>query len=325
MKNNNTSRFDVFNGDADGLCALHQLRLVDSADSELVTGPKREIDLLKRVQAQAGDTVTVLDISLAKNRTALDAILAAGAHVRYFDHHQPGELPVHPHFEAYIDMDAQVCTSLLVDRFLQGKQRIWAVIAAFGDNLEEAARRAAEPLALSGAQLAQLQSLGVCLNYNGYGETLADLFFDPAELYRQVHAYADPFAFIDESPAYSVLKTGYAEDMARVTDLQPIEDRPGGRVFRLPAEKWARRVSGVLGNRLAVQSPRQAHAVLTAKPSGGYLVSVRAPKATASGADEVCGQFASGGGRRAAAGINHLDENELDGFMTIFYHTFKNE
>lgn len=82
---------DVFNGDADGLCALHQLRLSEPADSELITGPKREISLLQRVDACAGDRVTVLDIALSKNRPALDTLLKAGAHVRYFDHHQPGE------------------------------------------------------------------------------------------------------------------------------------------------------------------------------------------------------------------------------------------
>ncbi|WP_363153578.1 hypothetical protein [Thiobacillus sp.] len=60
---------DVFNGDADGLCALHQLRLADPADSELVTGPKRDISLLKRVQAHAGDRITVLDIALSKTVT----------------------------------------------------------------------------------------------------------------------------------------------------------------------------------------------------------------------------------------------------------------
>jgi len=44
---------DVFNGDADGLCALHQLRLAEPVDGELVTGLKREIDLLDRVHADA--------------------------------------------------------------------------------------------------------------------------------------------------------------------------------------------------------------------------------------------------------------------------------
>lgn len=314
---------DVFNGDADGICALHQLRLAEPVDSLLVTGPKREISLLKRVQAQTGDHVTVLDIALSKNRIALDAVLSTGAQVRYFDHHQPGEIPVHPRFESYIDTDSQICTSLLVDRYLQGQQRIWAVTAAFGDNLAESAYQAAQILSLSSDQLRQLQSLGECLNYNGYGETLADLFFDPAELYQHLHTYTDPFCFIHESPAYQVLKAGYAEDMSYAISVKAIEDRPAGRVYRLPAQKWARRISGVFGNLLAVHSPAQAHAVLTAKAEGGYIVSVRAPKLTSTGADEVCGQFETGGGRRGAAGINHLSESELDRFMTIFYTIFK--
>lgn len=316
-------KIDVFNGDADGICALHQLRLVDPIHSELVTGPKREIDLLKRVEARAGDQITVLDIALSKNRDDVDRLLQQGARIRYFDHHQPGVIPNHPGFESHIDTDAKLCTSLLVDQYLHGKQRIWAVTAAFGDNLGESARLAAQTLGLSLEQLAQLQSLGECLNYNGYGETLADLFFDPAELYQQLHVYTDPFCFIHESLAYRVLKAGYAEDMSQAISVKPIEDRLAGRVYRLPAQKWARRIAGVFGNLLAVQSPAQAHAVLTEKTEGGYVVSVRAPKSTLEGADEVCSQFESGGGRRGAAGINHLPENELDRFMTIFYTTFK--
>ena len=314
---------DVFNGDADGICALHQLRLADPADSELVTGPKRDIGLLKRVTAGGGDRVTVLDIALSKNREALDRLLAAGARVRYFDHHQPGEIPAHPNLDAHIDTDANVCTSLLVNDFLQGSRRVWAVTAAFGDNLADSARQAAAPLGLTAGQLAQLQSLGECLNYNGYGETLEDLFFDPAELYRQLRPFADPFAFIAESPAYRTLKAGYEDDMARAIAVPAAETRPGGRIFMLPAEKWARRISGVFGNQLAVASPEQAHAVLTAKPGGGYVVSVRAPLATKAGADQLCSQFESGGGRKGAAGINHLPESGLGRFIAGFFDVFR--
>jgi hypothetical protein len=316
------SLIDVFNGDADGLCALQQLRLSDPAESELVTGPKRDIGLLKRVQARAGDRVTVLDIALSKNRDALDRLLAAGAQVRYFDHHQPGDIPAHPNFESHIDTDANVCTSLLVNRHLQGRQQAWAVTGAFGDNLADAARQAAAPLDLSAGQLAQLQSLGECLNYNGYGDTLDDLFFDPADLYRQLRPFADPFAFLAESPAYQTLKTGYQDDMARAVTVNPMEARTTGRIFMLPAEKWARRISGVFGNQLAVESPAQAHAVLTAKAGGGYLVSVRAPLVDRSGADDLCSQFDSGGGRRGAAGINHLPEGEIGRFIALFFQTF---
>ena len=47
--------YDVFNGDADGLCSLQQIRLAEPADSVLVTGVKRDIALLARVPAGAGD------------------------------------------------------------------------------------------------------------------------------------------------------------------------------------------------------------------------------------------------------------------------------
>lgn len=314
---------DVFNGDADGLCALHQLRLADPAESELVTGPKRDISLLKRVQARPGDRVTVLDIALSKNRDALDRLLAAGVLVRYFDHHQPGDIPAHPNFEAHIDTDANVCTSLLVNRHLQDRHLAWAVTAAFGDNLADAARAAAAPLDLSADQLSQLQSLGECLNYNGYGDTLDDLFFDPAELYRLMRPFADPFAFIAEAAAYQTLKAGYQGDMARAVAVSAAEARASGRIFMLPAEKWARRISGVFGNQLAVESPAQAHAVLTAKPEGGYVVSVRAPLNAKSGADVLCSQFDTGGGRKAAAGINHLPESELGRFIAAFFDIYK--
>ena len=130
---------DVFNGDADGLCALHQLRLVHPAESLLVTGVKRDTRLLQKVRAGPGDCVTVLDISLDQNRDALLGLLERGIEVQYFDHHYAGSIPEHPHLKACIDSDPQVCTSMLVDRQLSGAARVWAVVAAFGDNLGESA------------------------------------------------------------------------------------------------------------------------------------------------------------------------------------------
>jgi hypothetical protein len=108
------------------------------------------------------------------------------------------------------------------------------VTAAFGDNLADAARQAALPLGLSVDQLAQLQSLGECLNYNGYGETLGDLFFDPAELYRQLRPYADPFAFIAESPPIEPENRLPGRHGARRCRALP--KRALRRVFMLPAE-----------------------------------------------------------------------------------------
>jgi single-stranded DNA-specific DHH superfamily exonuclease len=318
-------QFDVFNGDADGVCALHQMRLAFPAESTLITGPKREIDLLKRVEAKAGDVVLVLDVALAKNRAALDRLLDKGVTVRYFDHHQPGEIPQHAAFEPHINTSPDTCTSLLVNDYLAGRHLIWAVTAAFGDNLEASARAAAGPLNLSEAQLNQIKELGECLNYNGYGETLEDLHYDPAELYQIVHRYDDPFDLIQVEPAFQVLRTGYAEDMAKASEILPAINRESGRVFILPAEKWARRISGVFGNLLASTAPAQAHAVLTRKLEGGYVVSVRAPLTNKARADEICSQFETGGGRKGAAGINHLPEEEVDRFIRVFYENYSNE
>lgn len=311
------THYDVFNGDADGICALHQLRLAYPAASQLVTGVKRDITLLERVVAKPGDNITVLDISLDKNREALLALLERGVQVVWFDHHFSGDVPAHRDFEVHIDRAPDICTSLLVDRFLQGRYRIWAVVGAFGDNLHAAARRTAEPLQLSADQLDALQSLGTCLNYNGYGETLADLHFPPDELYRLLHRHADPFAFIAEEPAFRQLQQGYAEDMAKAEGLQPELETQTCALYILPDAPWSRRVSGSFGNRLAQSRPNRAHAILTRR-LGGYTVSVRAPLAAPTGADELCRRFDSGGGRKAAAGINCLPEAKVEEFVAQF-------
>ena len=63
--------YDVFNGDADGILALVQLRLAEPKESQLITGVKRDISLLKRVDVEQASSVTVLDISMEKNQEAL--------------------------------------------------------------------------------------------------------------------------------------------------------------------------------------------------------------------------------------------------------------
>ena len=137
--------YDVFNGDADGLCALQQLRLADPRDSVLVTGVKRDIALLDRVAAGEGDEVVALDISLDKNRDALLGLLERGVRVRYFDHHYPGEIPEHPGLDSHIETLPDKGTSLLVDDYLGGRYRAWAVVGTFGDNFDAAPRHAPTP------------------------------------------------------------------------------------------------------------------------------------------------------------------------------------
>jgi hypothetical protein len=316
------SVIDVFNGDADGLCALHQLRLSEPASATLVTGVKRDIKLLGRVSASRADQVTVLDVSLDSNRAPLLTMLDAGVQVTYFDHHFSGEIPQHENLVAHIDTAADVCTSLLVDRHMGGRWRNWAIVAAFGDNLREVGLRLAQEAGLSDAQTAAFSRLGECLNYNAYGETVQDLHFDPADLFRQMQPYPDPARFIAESDTFKRLSQGYEEDLACAVALKPHAEAPHATAIVMPDAPWARRVSGVYANQLSQAQPGRAHAILSTNSRGGYTVSVRAPIARASGADDLCRRFPTGGGRKAAAGINDLPRSDLDRFIVEFQRAF---
>jgi hypothetical protein len=306
------THYDAFNGDADGLCALHQLRLASPVDSVLVTGAKRDIALLQRIAASPGDTVTALDISLESNRAALVGLLELGVSVEFFDHHYAGDIPAHPGLVTHIDPAPGVCTGILVDRHLAGAHRVWAVVAAYGDNLAAAARELSAPLALDAERTNVLVELGENLAYNAYGDTEADLVVHPAALYRIMHAYADPFRFVEHEAVLRTIGDARRTDLERARAVRPVATGARSAVYVLPDAAWSRRVRGAIGNELANASPRRAHAVLTPHPLGGYVVSVRAPLAQATGADALCRQFASGGGRAAAAGIDRLPADRID-------------
>ncbi|MEM7135631.1 MAG: DHH family phosphoesterase [Myxococcota bacterium] len=318
------ARIDIFNGDADGICALTQLHNAEPRESRLVTGVKRDIALVAKADLKAGDQVTVLDISFDKNRDGVERALEAGASVFYVDHHFAGEVPEHSELETIIDTDPNVCTSLLVNGYLGGAYVEWAVTGAFGDNLKDTARAIAAPLELSEAQLALLDTLGTCINYNGYGASLEDLHFAPDELFGLVSPFPSPFTFVHEAPqTFEALETGYRQDMAAAAAIEPAQENDATSVVILPDEPWARRVSGVYGNELANREPSRAHAVLTERADGTYLVSVRAPLADKRGADTLCRQFPTGGGRAAAAGINALPADQLGAFVTALEATYR--
>lgn len=317
------THFCAFNGDADGICALQQLRLAEPGEVVLVTGVKRDIELLGRVPATEGDSCTVLDVSLDVNRAGLIALLDRGVKVRYFDHHYAGEIPAHPGFEAHLDPSPEVCTSLLVDRALHGRHRLWALVGVFGDSLTKQGLALSTELGLDGESTEDLKMLGVCINYNAYGETVADLRVAPQSLAEQVFPFADPRDFIRNSPLYRELRDGFREDMERASGLEPIERAPGAIVFVLPDQAWARRVSGTLANDLAKAHAGNAIALLSPKSSGGYLVSVRVPTGSRVMADDFCRKYKTGGGRSTAAGINDLPAASLDGFTRHFAEEFQ--
>jgi hypothetical protein len=178
---------------------------------------------------------------------------------------------------------------------------------------------------LSVSEIATLQELGILLNYNGYGASTDDLFFHPKVLYKKLRHYQTPFDFLNnDSMTYQSLADGYRQDMTLALQAPIIHETANTAVIELPEEKWARRISGVFGNELANQNPERAHAVIKAKDDGNFLVSVRAPLNNKQGADQLVSLFPTGGGRKAAAGINALPAIMLDEFFLAFDKQYGN-
>jgi len=309
--------YDIFNGDADGIISLIQLRLAQPMTSTLVTGVKRDIQLVQNVQIQPQDSVTILDISMEKNIAALTKILSQDIAVFYADHHRAGDIPNVDNLTALIDLDANTCTALIVDKHLQGAFHSWAICAAYGDNLIAKADQLADEAGYSDVQKEQLKELGTLINYNGYGAQLSDLHFDPAELYRLLLAYPSPFDVISDTKSpFKKLQSAYQSDLQQAMAIAAQHQSSLLSVFELPDQAWSRRISGVYGNLLANKNPNSAFIVLTKnapveEQPQTYLVSLRAPLNNKQGAGDICSQFDTGGGRAAAAGINSLSEDDL--------------
>lgn len=307
------AHFDIFNGDADGIFSLIQLRKDNPIDSLKITGVKRDILLLEKCVATQGDSITVLDISMERNQQALNELLAKNVKVFYADHHRKSDITSSNLLDAHIDLSPEICTSLIIDKILNGKYRLWAIAGAYGDNLISVADKLCEESKLSKEQRDFLLDLGTLVNYNGYGLTTEDLHFEPAKLFDLLINYDSPFELLaDKHSPYHLLKSAFNQDINQIDDL-PVHYIDGQlSVLILPNEAYSRRVSGVLSNRLANSAPDKAHIVLTTNKDDSYTVSLRAPMNNKQGADVICSSFETGGGRASAAGINKLQKNQLD-------------
>lgn len=315
--------YDIFNGDADGIFALHQYRLAHPEPStHLITGVKRDISLMSRVEQVSDSTICVFDLSLASNLSALETVLQNNNTVHYYDHHFAGDIPVSPFLHTCIDPSAETCTSVLVNKATEDKINPWAICGAFGDNLHKLAQKMAESIGLSKNQTFQLHELGELFNYNGYGSSLADLHFPPEDLYKAVRPYHNPFDYIDNAVQLEALRDGYKEDLEKAMQQQEMQGSAKNRVYFFPDATWARRVGGVFSNLKAQERKDCAHALITENSNRTLRISVRAPLENRIGADTLCKQFQTGGGRAAAAGINYLPTEMLDNFLLTFQSTF---
>jgi hypothetical protein len=319
--------FDLINGDADGIFSLLQLRQVEPRpDAELVTGVKRDIKLFPRIadRAVAGDRITALDISMAKNTAGLVQVLEAGADVLYIDHHQTGDIPESDALTVLTSDAKESCTAFLTDGYLKGAKSAWAICGAYGDNFQGLAARIAKARGLD-VPMGRLRELGELVNYNAYGLTVDDLHFHPAELYRILLDYPGPVEFLeDDHPAFETLKAGYHSDWDIAQSARELDVSDAGQILALPAKPASNRISGLFGNALVDEEPEKAFAVLTELEGEtiAYRVSIRAPRGRSTGsAADLASQF-GGGGRAAAAGIDHLPSSDLEDFSKAFRKAF---
>ncbi len=310
---------DIFNGDADGIFALHQYRLhLPLTEVRLVTGVKRDICLLKQLEELKNCSLTVFDISLDSNRASLQRLLGQGNSVSYFDHHFAGSPLASAALETYIDTSPETCTSLIVNTVLKNRFALWAICGAFGDNLHGAALKLAGIFHLSEKQITALQELGELFNYNGYGSVIEDLLVHPQELYLAIKPYADPFEYLEHSQHIAILRDAYKADIALALQEREVESFGKNRVYQFPDRPWARRIGGVFSNIKARERTSAAHTIITENQDGSLRISVRAPLDDKRNADTLCKLFPTGGGRAGAAGINSLPKDKLEQFLQSF-------
>jgi len=96
--------------------------------------------LLQQIPCAERADLTVPDISVEAPVEQQRYVLAARGSNEYFDHHSASQAFEHPCLRLHWDGAPEACTSILVDRHLQGRFRKWAIVAAFGDNLPASAR-----------------------------------------------------------------------------------------------------------------------------------------------------------------------------------------
>jgi hypothetical protein len=173
------------------------------------------------------------------------------------------------------------------------------------------------------SRLHVLRELGECLNYNGYGEQPRDLHFHPAELYRRLSAYARPLRFRRRKPGLrATSKRGMPPTWRR---RAPGRCACGASVRRgvCPA---GRRLGSPCLRGLCQRAGAKSSCARPCHPDAlgqGALCRQRARADRQSpGADTLCLRFETGGGRKAAAGINQLAEARLDAFIDAFFEIY---
>ena len=314
--------YDFFNGDADGIISLHQFRLQFPRKSELFTGVKRDVKLLRHAVDIKNATFTVFDISLLSNSDYIEGILKNNNKVSWFDHHEPGDTDLGDNFSIRVDADPNCCTNILVDKFIDGLHRPWTICGAYGDNLHEQAEKL-NPC-FSEMTMLQLKEIGETLNYNGYGNEESDLTVHPKDVYLDIQKYRSPFQYRKLSEIYNKINTQMKSDETELNSSEILHTSETGNIILLPNTKASIRYSGIYSNKQTTDNPDKAFAILTEINDDNYRVSIRSPKNNPYEASTLALSFPTGGGREKAAGINELPKTELKKFIDKFEDIYGN-
>ena len=307
----------IFNGDADGIIATRIFSGINGGKNKFITGVKRDISLLKQVEHLQNQTISVFDIAIEKNLMALEKLLKNNCIIKWFDHHISKDIPNNRNFKPVLNTDPKVNTTWLVSNY-QKKFTPWTVAGLFGDNMTKTALNIGQIIDLNNEQIELLKDFGELLNYNSYGEKLADLFFPPVEILKRTYDFTDIFDLIDQTDIYEILSEGRDKDLKKARNAEIIA--PG--VIRFPNEAWAKRVIGIYANGISNREPEMAHAVLVENKEMDFVVSVRSAINQEKNVAEFCSLFPTGGGRMKAGGINKLPKRKLESFLAAFHLYF---
>lgn len=316
----------AFNGDADGLAAQQILGLEIGHRGVLkLTGTKREIELLDRLPPMSGGHVHALDISLRRNLGGLPGLLAnRNIKVTWYDHHDPGEPPADANLIVHVNQAPETCTAAIVNTVFGHRHPLWAALAAFGDNLPATGSALASAGGASAHEAQLLKRAGVLVNYNAYGEAPGDQLFSALELAERMEPHISPLDFCWDADIFPALAAQFESDREAFQALTPLVDAPSAKAFISPDTAFARRYGATWANERALENPDEAFAILQVGGDGNYRVSIRAPRRTGTvpAAGDLAKEFAGGGGRRLAAGIDALPPNQLDRFADRFAEFF---
>jgi hypothetical protein len=226
--------------------------------------------------------------------------------VQYLDCRGQSSGSVTPHSTQGLSFVPTVCASLLVNHLLAGEFSGWALVGAYGSQVECGVAAQTVGLRYSASERIGLQRLGEVISYNAEVAHPRHIYLEPAHLYAQLARYQDPLDFLQANSLADDLDGVRRSDLQKALAWQPYWKDAHASVYVLPDEGWASRAAKQLKSRLAALDPDRAVAVLSPAGKGNFRVVVQQGL-------KVHNVFAP---RKWL--IERLPQNEVDNFVGAF-------